>query len=99
MPFPPQTPIPFTRAGVEALKPRQIGCYGLFLDDRCIYVGKGDLRARLLGHLNGDNPCITRHAPTHFMGLMTPEQDLSEMYVEEQRLIEELAPVCNRSAA
>ena len=99
MPFPPQTPIPFTRAGVESLKPRQLGCYGLFAGDQCIYVGKGDLRTRLLGHLNGDHPCISRYSPTHFMGLITPEQDLTEMYLEERRLIGELSPLCNEKIA
>jgi len=56
-----------------------------------IYVGSGDLRARLLDHLNGDNSCITRQGPTNFVGVVT-----NDYINEEKRLILELNPVCNR---
>jgi len=91
MPFPPQTPRPFTDAGVRALNPGQNGCYGLFKQGLWIYVGKGDIRERLLAHLNGDNPCISQYAPTHFVSAVT-----SSMDAEEKALILELAPVCNK---
>ena len=76
---------------MEALKPNQYGVYGLFKTGNCIYVGKGDIRSRLLDHLNGDNACITRHAPTHFVAAVTADAD-----TRERQLILELGPVCNK---
>ena len=90
MPFPPQRPRLFTRANVEALQPKQLGCYGLFLRGEWIYVGAGDIRARLLGHLNNDNPIITRSRPTHWVDVLT-----ADMHGESERLIAELKPTCN----
>jgi hypothetical protein len=52
MPFPQQNPIAFTQQGIESLNPDQYGCYGIFNSIRWIYVGKGDIRSRLLAHLN-----------------------------------------------
>ena len=91
MPFPQQMPRPFTDQGVRTLQPGQNGCYGLFKKDLWIYVGKGDIRERLLAHLGGDNPCITRYAPTHFVTLVTPD-----MVKAEKALILELQPACNQ---
>jgi hypothetical protein len=91
MPFPNQTPRAFTKANVEAIRPGQDGCYGLFRASSCVYVGKGDIRVRLLAHLNGDNPCITRNAPTHWVDWVTPNMDEAE-----KSLILELDPVCNK---
>lgn len=82
---------PFTRASVEALNLNQTGVYGLFKGNVCIYVGKGDIRARLLAHLNGDNPCISRQAPTHWVGELWSNPDAREI-----SLIVELNPVCNQ---
>jgi len=55
MPFPQQNPRIYNKANVEALNKNQMGCYGLLKNGVCIYVGKGDIRQRLLDHLNGDN--------------------------------------------
>jgi len=51
----------FNRAGVRALNPGQWGCYGLCKYDAhqhaiWIYIGEGDIRDRLLAHLNNDDP-------------------------------------------
>jgi hypothetical protein len=91
MPFPTQTPTPFTSTAVSMLRAGQNGCYGLFKQGLWIYVGKGDIRERLLAHLDGDNPCITRNAPTHFVTVVTPDMD-----AVEKALILELAPICNK---
>lgn len=91
MPFPTQTPRTFTRANVEAINAGQIGCYGLYKAGSWIYVGRGDIRERLLAHLNGDNPCITREAPTHWVDVVTT-QDAAR----EKELILELRPLCNQ---
>ena len=91
MPFPEQTPRAFIRASVEGLRPDQIGCYGLYRESAWIYVGRGDIRDRLLDHLNGDNPCITREGATHFVTVVTGGDEAAE-----PGLIAELNPICNR---
>ena len=92
MAFPKQTPLPFDRRNVESLTAGQDGCYGLFQDKGSwVYVGKGDLRQRLLAHLNGDNSCITRNRPSHFVTVVTANKDALE-----KTLILELKPICNR---
>ncbi len=92
MPFPQQSARAFTRVNVEGLKPNQIGCYGLFRDrGPWVYVGRGDIRARLLAHLNGDNSCITKEGPTHWMDVLTNDDAKEEM-----RLILEYGPICNQ---
>jgi hypothetical protein len=68
-----------------------MGCYGIFKQGAWIYVGKGDIRARLLAHFNGDNPCISRQAPTSFVSVVTGDMDN-----QEKRLITELDPICNK---
>ena len=44
---------PYTRENILTLKPNQNGVYGIFRDTVAIYVGSGDLRERLLAHMNG----------------------------------------------
>ena len=83
--------MPFEHEVVLDIDEEQMGGYGLLKDGVCIYIGKGDLRARMLAHLDGDNRCITRHMPTHWIGVVTPHSD--PLHAE---LIEEYGPVCNR---
>lgn len=91
MGFPKQPSKAFIRSTIEAITPGQMGCYGIYRQDVWIYVGKGDIRARLLDHLNGGNPCISRQSPTHFVDVVTSDYDN-----EEKRLITECNPVCNQ---
>jgi hypothetical protein len=92
MPFPAQTARAFTRQEIEALNPGQIGCYGLFRNQGpWVYVGRGDIRSRLLAHLNGDNPCITKERPTHWMDVVTNDDEN-----REKVLILEFSPICNQ---
>lgn len=67
MPFLQTTGTPFTKQYVEALPVGRIGVYGIFSGPRWIYIGQGDIRARLLAHLAGDIPCIQQNNPTHFV--------------------------------
>jgi hypothetical protein len=67
MPFPQQEARLFTKAGIEWLRPNQYGVYGIFRADAWIYVGRGDLRARLLDHFGGNNPDITKEKPTGYV--------------------------------
>jgi hypothetical protein len=91
MPFPKQDPRPFTKEGIEWLNPGQNGVYGIFRAGLWVYVGRGDLRARLLSHFNGENPRITRERPTHYVTLVT-QDDVGQ----EKALILELNPVANQ---
>lgn len=91
MPFPEQTPEEFNSASVEALKPNQIGCYGLYRHDAMVYIGKGNIKQRLRDHLIGDNPCITRENPTHWIAVITNDPD-----TREKELIQEYDPICNK---
>ena len=89
-PFPNQRLRPFTRDGVEALAPGQTGVYGLYRNDAWVYVGRGDIRARLLSHLNENDPDITREKPTHFVTRVTSDDE-----AVEKALIIELQPLAN----
>jgi len=91
MSFVQQTPRSFARQDIETLTPGQVGVYGLFRQNQWVYVGKGDLRERLLAHLNGDNPCISRQVPTQWVGEVTP----ADPSARERQLILELQPSCN----
>jgi hypothetical protein len=92
MPFPQQGPKSFDRPGIGSIASNQKGVYGLFKENAWVYIGKADdLRKRLLEHLNGDDPCITRESPTHFVTSVVAIPD-----AEEKRLIFELGPTkCN----
>ena len=91
MGFPKQTTRAFTKANVETITEGQMGCYGLYKPGQWIYVGKGDIRTRLLAHLNNDNPCITKASPTHWVDEVTANYD-----AREKELIIECNPACNK---
>lgn len=92
MPFVQQIPRLFNRVNIESIKPGLVGVYGLFKEGQWIYVGKGELRARLLAHLNGDNPFITRMQPTYYVDeILAVDPSL-----REKQLILELCPLCNQ---
>jgi len=92
MPFIQQKPRFFTRKNVEALNQNQFGVYGLFKRGAWIYIGKGDIRKRLLDHLNGDNPCILREQPIYWVD----EIINGDPSTREKQLILELRPCCNQ---
>ena len=91
MPFPQQTPREFTKQNIENITPNQYGVYGLFRSGTWIYIGRGDIRTRLLAHFNGDNSRITKEKPTHWVDCVTKNE-----IVEEKNLILEFDPICNR---
>ena len=93
MPFVQQTPRLFTRENIEAINPGQLGVYGLFKEGVWVYVGKGNIRKRLLDHLNGDNPCIVRAQPTYWVDEVCVDPAMS---LREQQLILECNPLCNQ---
>jgi hypothetical protein len=91
MPFVNREPRPFDSRAVESLIPHQHGCYAIFAGDRCVYVGHGDIRSRMLSHLAGDNQCIAMNRPTHWFAIVTPDPTALE-----DTLVRELRPLCNR---
>lgn len=93
MPFVSQNPRAFTKQNVEALNPNQYGVYGIYRQSQWIYIGKGDIRTRLLNHLGGDNPCILRAGPTHWVDELHVEPAMS---AREKQLILECNPSCNQ---
>ena len=91
MPFPQQSARAFTKANVEMITPGQVGVYGIYRQGQWIYVGSGDIRERLLRHINGDNPLIMAARPTHWV------DEVTSNYVQrEKTLIIELSPLCNQ---
>jgi len=80
----------FRKANIEALPPDAVGTYGLYSGDICIYIGSGNLRARLLAHRQGDNYCIKLHRPRRWA-----EFEAEDPEFEAARLILELNPRCN----
>lgn len=87
-----QIPRIYSLSNVQALNLNQNGVYGLLSNGACIYVGKGDIRQRLLDHLNGDNPLIIRYKPTHWID----EVVAGDPSNREKQLIAELRPICNQ---
>ena len=56
-------------------------------------TGSGDIQARLLQHVRGDNDCITRSGVTHFAyELVAAPQRVAR----QNALILELRPSCNQ---
>lgn len=93
MPFPEQEPRPFTKENIELLSPGQTGCYGIFNAQKWIYVGKGDIRDRMLKHVNGDIACIRLSGATHWVNVLANGAAMDE---REKSLILELTPCCNQ---
>lgn len=59
---------PYTRGDIESLNSNQNGVYGIFRGDKAVYIGSGDIRDRMIDHINGDNPCITQNTPNQWIG-------------------------------
>jgi len=83
---------PYTRDRVKALNPNQNGVYGLFRGNIAVYIGSGDIPTRLLAHLDGDNPCITKEAPDQWADEVLKGDPTSR----EGELIREYDPICNK---
>jgi excinuclease UvrABC nuclease subunit len=87
--------LPFDYATILASAPAQSGDYALYNHTFWIYVGEsGNIRARVLQHLNGDNACITRNAPTGFQ--YEPVAEQAQRVARQNQLIVALKPVCNQ---
>ncbi len=101
MPLPEQALNEFTRERVERLRPGQPGVYALLAAEQlCVYVGSGDIRARLLAHLDERDTCIASHRPTHWIEwrlLLTYKTAIAlapNLARRELELIDRLDPLC-----
>ena len=86
---------PYNFASILARAPAQGGVYALFKDGVWIYIGEtGDIRSRLLQHLNGDDHCITTNAPAAFQfELVKANQRVARQH---HLILAALKPVCNQ---
>jgi hypothetical protein len=82
---------PYTSESVLRINPNQNGVYGIFRDSTAVYIGSGDIRERMLAHLNGDNACIVRENPNQ----RTSEVLSGDPTAREGELIREYQPICN----
>lgn len=94
MPFSNSWKRAWTRDAILALREGAFGVYGIFRGDECVYVGKGDLRDRLMDHLNGDNPGITKSKPSWWTAYNCETEDHATDL--EKALILEHHPTCNK---
>jgi hypothetical protein len=81
----------FQRDSIVLQAPESSGVYGLY-SALWIYIGECDnIRARLLEHLAGDNPCISLRQPSGFaFELVCPEHRRRR----KEELIKKLEPFC-----
>lgn len=93
MPFVEQEPRPFTKEDVSTLEYDLLGVYGIFNDEKWIYVGMGDIKDRLQKHLNGDKLCIIFENPKYWVGEILDDEETA--HDREKELIIELDPECN----
>ncbi|MSO89696.1 MAG: hypothetical protein EXQ89_07000 [Rhodospirillaceae bacterium] len=84
---------PYAMLDVTKVGAGQVGVYGLFSRGACVYVGVGDIREKVLGHLIGDSAAIGRAAPDQWTAEITPNHA-----ARAKALIAELNPTCNRKA-
>lgn len=88
---------PFDRASIESKASQRSGVYGLFTGETWIYIGESnDIRRRLWEHLDGDNPCIDNHGPSHFKYEIWPEH---QRVIRQNQLIQDYRPSCNEGPA
>ncbi len=78
------------------MHPNASGVYGLF-SAFWIYIGEAEnLRARILEHLESDDPCIVRYRPSGFAFELSSTKDRRN---RREYLMKELQPLCNGEAS
>ena len=84
----------FDKSTINGRAPNAPGVYALKgSDGRWLYIGEADsIASSLLGHLAGDNQCLTECRPATFSyeGLGV------ERVMRREALVRELSPACNR---
>lgn len=83
----------FLKSWILIYAPVGSGLYALYSHERWLYIGEaGNIRSRLLRHLEGDDPCLAQHVPTHFAFQSVPPDDRAACL---QALIAEYQPICS----
>jgi hypothetical protein len=86
----------FQRESILKNAPESPGVYGLF-SAFWIYIGEAEnVRARLLQHLDGDDPCIVRYRPSGFAFELTSP---AERLRRREQLMKQLQPLCSGEAS
>jgi hypothetical protein len=85
----------FSELLIERLAPPLAGVYGLSNAREWIFVGETEnIKAALLTHLQATNRAVADRSPTGFtFEVCSPHA----RFARQDRLIQELEPVCNRS--
>lgn len=79
----------------QGLIPEKSGLYAFYdNNNRIVYIGEtGNLNRRFSEYTSGDNPCVTRNAK-FFSYRLEPNKNARQS--EEERLIRQLQPTCNK---
>jgi hypothetical protein len=86
----------FQRESILRNAPDSSGVYGLF-SAFWIYIGAAEnIRARILKHLEGDDPCIVRYRPSGFAFELASPRD---RHRRRMYLMKDLQPLCNGEAS
>ncbi|MBA7586096.1 hypothetical protein ES708_28092 [subsurface metagenome] len=83
---------PYTKESILRLNPNQNGVYGIFHNATAVYIGSGDIKYRMLAHINGDNPCIIENTSDQWTAFLVSGDPTKK----EGELIQEYDPICNR---
>lgn len=86
----------FEEESVLAYAPQRMGVYVIFKGNKWIYIGHGDIQARLIGHVHGDIPDIQSEGPSWFMFELYSSEDAA--IAREKILVLSFRPLCNRNA-
>ncbi len=82
----------WNREAILSSAPARPGVYGLF-NALWIYIGDADdIRARLLEHADGDNPCISHYRPSGFAFELIDDDGRT---TRRDEIAEQLEPLCN----
>ncbi len=84
---------PFSRKDVMAFPGFRPGVYGIFKDNTALFVGNsGDIKARMLRHVNNDNPNITASGPNLWMAEIMAGAGQAKIEERQKQLIDEYKP-------
>jgi predicted GIY-YIG superfamily endonuclease len=82
----------YTRDDIVWRAPKTSGVYGIYVREQFIFIGEtASIQESLEKHLNGDNSCISSHAPTDFV-FETCRETIRA--ARRQELATELKPLC-----
>ena len=86
---------PYNRKEVMAFPGFRHGVYGVFKDNVALFVGNsGDIKSRMLRHVNGDNPDITANAPNVWFAEIMAGAGQAAIEARQKQLVEEYKPTC-----